>query len=163
MREGKRKILLYMTGIIIAVSTVGCTEIAPSSPEDGYNTYYPMSVVEYTIFMSKQITVAENILFTRISMTDVVQDNTYSVSSEVTNTEEAISKLKAIRDETSMTMPAKTYETDHQNTLSLMNEAVSALEIYLSTLENGEDLNSCSEVIKASYLALSGEANIYYE
>lgn len=160
----KKKIACLIIGSFMTIASItGCAKIESSSPEDGYNTAYAMSAVEYTIFMSKQITVAENVLFTRFSMIDSVQDGTYETSKEIQSTEESISKIESIKDEITMTMPATNYESDRQNTLDLMEDARLALEDYLAALQGNGNLDTCKELLKSCYLALSGEANIYYE
>ena len=53
--------------LAVAVTFSGCTKIQSSSPEDGYNTDVAMSAVEYSIFLSKQISVLENVLTTRMA------------------------------------------------------------------------------------------------
>mgnify|MGYP000071478399 CR=1 FL=1 len=63
----KLSILICLAGTF-ALS--GCTKIQSSSPEDGYNTEFAMSATEYSIFLSKQIVITENVLMTRMSMAD---------------------------------------------------------------------------------------------
>ena len=74
--------------LAVAVTFSGCTKIQSSSPEDGYNTDVAMSAVEYSIFLSKQISVLENVLTTRMAMADSVANGTYEVSKEIQSTEE---------------------------------------------------------------------------
>ena len=74
---------LFIGAILMASSFTGCEKIQSSSPEDGYNTDVAMSAVEYSIFLSKQISVLENVLTTRMAMADSVANGTYECSKEI--------------------------------------------------------------------------------
>ena len=100
----KLSILICLAGTL-ALS--GCTKIQSSSPEDGYNTEFAMSATEYSIFLSKQIVIAENVLMTRMSMADKLAEGNYDISSEIENTEQSISKIQDVKDEIFVTLPAE--------------------------------------------------------
>lgn len=155
-----------LAGIIIAAcSCSGCEKIKSSSPEDGYNTDVAMSAVEYSIFLSKQISVIENVLMTRMAMADSVADGTYECSKEAQSTMEAISKVTAAKDELTVTMPAQSLDTDRQNILDLTEDALNALNTYLDNLNNNdmEGIKSSALEMKNCMVSLSGEANAYYQ
>ena len=151
--------------LAVAVTFSGCTKIQSSSPEDGYNTDVAMSAVEYSIFLSKQISVLENVLTTRMAMADSIANGTYEVFKEIQSTEEAISKVSAAKDELTVTMPAASMDTDRQNILDLTEDSLNALNTYLSNLNNSdtEGIKSSSLEMKNCMIALSGEANTYYQ
>lgn len=157
--------IISMLCISLAIFLSGCGKIESGSIENGYATEFAMSAVEYSIFINKQISSAENILFTRMSMADNVMDGVYEISKEIENIDEAISKMDAILEETTITMPATNYETDRQSILNLMEDAKLALEDYKEVLESGSysRLEAYANQLKACYVALSGEANVYYE
>ena len=163
MRFSLGKITIPLAGIIIGCS--GCAKIQSASPEDGYNTDYAMSAVEYTIFLNKQISVASNILFTRMSMAGSVADSDYEAEKEIQSTQEAISKMEAVKDEVTVTMPAASLETDRQNILDLLEDSLNALNTYQEHLQNGEldKLDNSAIELKNCFTALSGEANTYYQ
>lgn len=156
---------LFIGAILMASSFTGCEKIQSSSPEDGYNTDVAMSAVEYSIFLSKQISVLENVLTTRMAMADSVANGTYECSKEIQSTEEAISKVSATKDELTVTMPAQSMDTDRQNILDIAEDSLNALNTYLDNLNNNdiEAIKSSSVEMKNCMIALSGEANAYYQ
>lgn len=157
-----KKLAIGFLAAFTAAALPGCAGIEPASPEDGYATSYAMSAVEYTIYLDKQITAVENLLLTRYSCANEVSAGAYSASTELDNTAEDIDKVQTIIDEVTTTMPASGYETDRQNTLDLLEDAKAALEAYQGELSSGS-AGSSAEDLKACYLALSGESNIYYQ
>ena len=70
-----------------------------------------------------------------------------------------------IRDEIIVTMPAKEYESDRESTLNLVEDALTALEAYQDALESADEtmITDAASDMEMSYIALSGEANNYYE
>lgn len=156
----KLSILICLAGTL-ALS--GCTKIQSSSPEDGYNTEFAMSATEYSIFLSKQIVIAENVLMTRMSMADKLAEGNYDISSEIENTEQSISKIQDVKDEIFVTLPAENMSSDREAILSILEDSLSALEDYENKLVAGEtaSLKTSAAEIKNCYIALSGEANIY--
>ena len=160
-----RRKMLTIYGILLATALSGCEEIQSSDLEDGYNTEVSMSAVEYTIFISKQVSVLTNVLTTRMSMADAIVNDGYDVSTEIESTDEAISKVTATKDEIEVTMPAKSQETDRENLLSLTEDALDALNTYMDNLKSNDKSaikNSISE-LKNCMIAISGEANVYYQ
>lgn len=163
--KGIHKIGIFAGVVMIACSCTGCVKIESSSPEDGYNTDVAMSAVEYSIFLSKQISVLENVLMTRMSMAEMGVGSTYDNSVEIKNTEEAISKVTAINNELFVTLPAEGLDTDRQNILNLSEQALDILIDYRDNLKNNdsEALKISATEMKNCMLALSGEANVYYQ
>lgn len=160
-----RKIGSFLGIMLISIFCSGCEKIQSSSPEDGYNTDVSMSAVEYSIFLSKQISVIENVLMTRMAMAESVANGTYSSSMEIKNTEEAISKVAATKDELYVTMPAQSFDTDRQTILELTEDALDVLIEYQDNLKNNNTsaIKSSGVEMKNCMLALSGEANTYYQ
>lgn len=153
-------------GMVVCLSTAflsGCEEMKLANPDDGYSTEYPMSAIEYTIFLNKEVAVVTNVLFTRASMADRVSKGMYKASKELENAQESLSKMEDIVDELTVTMPAKYYDTDGETTLSLVTDARNILRNYVNDLENNNDVESYVEQFKSCYIALGGEANVYYE
>ena len=143
----------------------GCMTIGPAKSTKNYSTMTAMSAVEYTTFISKEIATVNNQLVTRLSMATSVLDGTYDPVKEKQNAEESLEKVSAVIDEVTVTMPAKTYGTDRQNTLDLMNDAKVALEEYILALDQNDVLmiSTCVSDFKATCIALSGEANADYQ
>lgn len=160
-----RKIGVFCGIISISILGSGCEKIQSSLPEDGYNTDVAMSAVEYSIFLSKQISVIENILMTRMTMADSVANGSYNSSLEIANTEEAISKISAVKDELYVTMPAQSFDTDRQTILDLVEDALDILIEYQNNLKNSSmtAIKNSGVKMKNCMLALSGEANAYYQ
>ena len=153
--------------ILVCISLLsfsGC-KIQSADPQEGFYSEYAMSAVEYSIFLSKQISVVENVLSTRMLMANSVRTGEYSVPSEMSNTEEAISKAVAVRDELSVTRPAIGMETDQDNILELVKDSIEALQNYYDALDkkNKDRIIDAATEMKNCFLALSGEANTYYQ
>ncbi|WP_368189048.1 hypothetical protein [Blautia sp. 1033sp1_1033st1_G9_1033SCRN_220408] len=162
--------IIYRTGfiigtILIAYSVTGCEKITSSSPEDGYNTDVAMSAVEYSIFLTKQISVIENVLTTRMAMAESIAAGTDECSKEIQRTEDAISKVSAAKDEIAVTMPAQSMDTDRQNILDITEDALNVLNTYLDNLKNSDATaaKESSIEMKNCIIALTGEANAYYQ
>lgn len=157
------KLVMLLTCISI-VCISGC-KIQSADPQNGYYSDYAMSAVEYSIFISKQVSVVENVLSTRMSMASSVGSGDYSVPAEMDNTQEAISKVIAVRDELSVTRPAVGMETDMKNILSLVNDSIDVLQDYHDALNNKDkdEIKKTVTELKNCFIALSGEANTYYQ
>lgn len=161
----RKELIITMAAIALCLPCSGCEKIHSASPEDGYNTDYAMSAVEYSIFLSKEISVIENALSTRMSMAQSVADGGYEASKEIQSTEEAIDKVSDAKDEITVTMPATTMEGDRQNLLDLTQDALNALETYKENLASGDkdSLEASAVELKGCFVAISGEANTYYQ
>lgn len=158
----KKLIIIIMCCLALPLS--GCEKIQYRSDSDEYDTQYAMSAVEYNIFLNEEIGVVENELMTRVIISREIPDD-YERSKEIQNTEESILKVKEIEERVTKTMPATNYESDRQNTIDLIEDARLALEGYREKLENGSasEIKACTEEMKNCYLALGGEANVYYQ
>ena len=162
----RKKILI---GIIICcfIGVSGCEPIKPTTTlEEGtYTTDTAMTAEEYSIYLSKEIAVAENVLSTRIIMAERVAAGKLEANKELDDAEESLSKVEAVVKELQITMPAQTYESDRTNTLTLLDEAKTALENYIEHLKNNDSdaISTDATDLKNSYLALAGNANAEYE
>lgn len=154
-----------LAAAMLLFSCGGCGKIESASVKDGYATDYAMSATEYTIFLGKQLTAAENVVFTRFLMAQDVIDGKYETEKELENAEEGLSKISSILDEVTVTMPATGYETDRQNTIDRLADAKAVLEDYVEALEENDKPGMKSEAssMKEICLTLSGEANVYYQ
>lgn len=163
MRKGPWRISAAMAVLILTVNVSGCSKIGPFQ-EDGYKTEFPMSAVEYSVFLNQETAVLTNILLTRMSIGTSVTEEGYEASKEIASTEESIRKAKEVQDELTSTMPATTYSTDRQNILDLTGDIVDTLEDYKSALEE-EDYDKIKSLVvtmKNCYVSLTGEANVNY-
>lgn len=158
----KKYVIICALGMVITMT--GCTEIKNADPKDGYATEFPMSAVEYNIFLNKEIGVIENILITRITAAQNLSMGG-AVNLEISNVKEGIDKLTDIRDELTVTVPAVDQESDHETILQNTDEALAAMEAYLDALEdsNISNLDTVTDRMMNIYLSLSGEANSYYK
>lgn len=155
-------ILLTAIGLVPLLN--GCTRIQRTVPnETEYNTIFSMSGLEYETFISKEIGVVENLLVTRIIAARSIDNGTGATDNELANVKEDITKLDDIIEDVTYTKPALGYETDTENTLSLMKEARAAIESYQEALENKGDVKTPLQDMQNCYIALGGEANVYYE
>lgn len=148
---------LYLTGCGV--------KFTRADVEKGYSTMYAMSAAEYTIFMSKNVSVASNLLVTRISMADKVADGDYPASSEIQNTEECLSKMQSVIDDVTVTMPAQGYESDRENLLDLLNEAYGYIADYETAIEEKDKskIKDLRDKMSASFAAIGGTANVAYQ
>ena len=161
----KKIVCISLIAASVLLAQTGCGKMELANPEDGYSTNYALSAIEYNIFLNKQIGVAENVLATRLSMANSVAGGTYEPEKEIVSAEEAISKIEDIKDEITVTMPATNYENDRQNALDLIEDSLLVLNDYLDALNSNdqERIETCAVQMKDCYIALSGEANAYYE
>lgn len=159
----RRTVWVFLIAMAV-VTASGCERIKPKEPGDGWSTETSMSAVEYSMFLSGEISTVDNVLMTRISMAKSVMDEAYETDKEIQNTEESISKVASVVDEITMTMPAVDYESDRQNVLDLTEDARLALVKYKEQLEAGniKDLDSNIEELKGCMIALGGAVNQVY-
>lgn len=160
----RKKYIIYLCTLGMAITMTGCTEIKNADPENGYATEYPMSAIEYNIFLNKEIGVIENVLITRITAAQNLSMGG-AIDLEIRNTKEGIDKITDIKNELIVTVPAIDQESDHETVLQNAVEALSALEAYLEVLQNDNigNLDTIMNRMSNIYLSLSGEANSYYK
>lgn len=159
MGRGRNRAFLCACAFFAACVS-GCAKIKSASPKDGYSTDFAMSAIEYSLFLNKEITAAENILFTRYLCAKDLGTDAGAAEAELESAAEAASKVASIIDEVTVTMPATGYEDGRQNALDLMEDAKAALDGYIAGLEAGEPADA--DALQSCCLALSGEANVYY-
>lgn len=160
MGQGKARAFLCACALSAAFVS-GCGKMENASPEDGYSTDFAMSAIEYSLFLNKEITAAENILFTRYLCAKDLGTDAGATEAELESASEAASKIASIIDEVTVTMPATGYEGSRQDALDLMEDAKAALEGYIDGLKAGGPADA--DALQSCCLALSGEANVYYQ
>ena len=155
---------MFMVGVLSASLMLGgCEQMALSDPKNGFNTDYAMSALEYSLFTNKELTVVENELLTRISMAKEIKPGSYKRTEESENTLESIDKVQDILDELTVTRPAVNYESDRESTIRLVKNALDALNMYNEALLSGGDVSDSAASMQACFIAITGEANVYYE
>ena len=102
------KCSILCVGMICNILFTGCsTEIKPDSKEEGvYATQNPLSAVEYSIYMNKQITVFTNQLTTRMIMANNAQESTYE--NEADMADESVKIMEDALEEVVVTYPSDT-------------------------------------------------------
>lgn len=151
--------------LVMAASLVGCGKMTKPDRENGYATQYAMSAAEYTIFLSEETAVLENVLSTRMATAKNVIDGTYDPAKEIENVEEATSKIVSLQTAVLTTMPAQGYESDREALLGHVEDAKQILERYGEALASRDvtTVASLAEEMKSTYVAASGDANVFYE
>lgn len=157
----KRVIPIFFLSISL-LSTTGCTEIQPDEPGTGeYSTQTALSYPEYSMYMTKQITVYASQLTTRMGA--VKNSDTADREQELMLAEESLEIMQDVLDEVTVTRPATTADDDREATISAMETAVSHMEDYISALENQEATDAYADTFLNDFNALTGLANLYYQ
>ena len=154
---------------VIAVCVISClcvsgcsTEIKPDSKDAGtYSTQTPMSSLEYSLYMNKQITVFTNQLSSRM----VIAKNwsTTAYENERDMAEESLEIMRDTLDEVIVTMPATNAEDDRETTIEAMQTAVDHMQQYMDAIDANKDVTAFADVFNNDFNALTGLANLYYE
>lgn len=91
MKKGNKCLIALM--FVSLLTLTGCDPIVPDSPEDGqYATQTPMSAVEYSIYVNKQVTVYTQQLTTRMTMARNAENAGYE--NELSQTKNSIEIMK---------------------------------------------------------------------
>lgn len=160
MRPGKRSLLAIM--IITLFTVTGCEAIEPVKPDDGkYSTQTPMSAVEYSIYINKQIVVYTNQLTTRMTMARNAQSVTYE--NEISQTKQSIEIMQDVLDEVTVTLPSDGRAGDREELIKAMQTAIDHMEDYLTAVEDNQDVSGFIGNFQNDFNALTGLANLYYE
>lgn len=157
------KCSILCVGMICNILFTGCsTEIKPDSKEEGvYATQNPLSAVEYSIYMNKQITVFTNQLTTRMIMANNAQESTYE--NEADMADESVIIMEDALEEVVVTYPSDTSEDDREAAIMAMQTAVDHMVSYAEDVRNGEDTTKYINVFQNDFNALTGLANLYYQ
>lgn len=151
---------LLVTAVILAsVLLTGCSaRIEKPRLSNGYSTLYAPSAVEYSITLTKEISAICNVLTTRAAVAEEISRGEYSLSSEITNTETALTTLNDIQNTLITTMPAQDYEDDRQNLIDMLADTIEHVKEYKSALEDGdaEKAGGYAETLMGDYSAISG-------
>lgn len=159
------KRIMACMAVIMALSVTGCTKFHTADVKDGYSTDFSRSPAEYSIYMSDKVATATNILYTRLTMASNVLRGSYPWETEISNTEEAVTKMQELIDTLTTTMPPQEYESDRQTLLDQFGQAKTYLEGYKGHLENKDENSISSDIslMEAAALAFGGEANATYK
>lgn len=158
-----RKIKVLLICVTACIAITGCdTKIQPDSKSAGtYSTQTPMTALEYSIYMNKQITVYANQLSSRMSMVKNSTDNPYEHETDLA--EESLKIMTDTLEEVTVTKPAETAEDDRETTIEAMQTAVDHMQQYVDALNNQEDVSAFADVFQNDFNALTGLANLYYQ
>lgn len=154
-------------GCILALTLcacmTGCSSIEPPDPSTGkYSTQYPQSVLEYSIYMNKQITVFTNQISTRLNQAAHSKDGIYENEADLAT--ESVEIMQDAYDEVIATQPPKNYEDDRLATLEAMQTAIDHMQEYADAAANGEtDFSDYTHSFESDFNALTGMASLYYE
>ncbi len=161
----QKAVVSFLALLLAAVPAAGCARATVADPEDGYATDYAMGALEYSLLVTKELSVAENELSTRMIMAKSILDGSYETGKEISNTEESIKKVQEAQNVLLTTMPATTYESDRQNALDLLEDALLAMSGYETALKLGDSasVEAYAAEMRACFVAISGEANAEYE
>ena len=140
----------------------GCSSftIEPDSASDGtYSTQTSMSSLEYSIYMSKQITLFTNQLTATISI--IQTDYDYENALDLAN--ENLDSMEDAYEEVTVTMPATTAEDDREMVMEAMETAIGHMEQYIEALENGEAVDGFKSAFQQDFNALTSLSTLYYQ
>ena len=158
-----KKSKIIAAGMIAIIGITGCsTQIQPDSKSAGtYSTQTPMSSLEYSIYMNKQITVFTNQLSSRMIMAKNAENSSYENEKDLA--EESLKVLQDTLDEVTVTKPAKTAEDDRETAIEAMQTAVDHMKQYVDALDDEKDVKAFADTFQNDFNALSGLANLYYQ
>jgi hypothetical protein len=128
---------------------------------DGNNTPQPLTALEYSLAVNKEIALALNLAESHMADGLKVVKGEYPLADELANTDntllmidEAIASIEALT-------PPNPNQTDTENTLRKMSAMRDSLETYRKYLEN-EDMDGLAaviEVLEGDFIALKSSFN----
>lgn len=159
----KLKYSILCASMLCSTLFIGCsTEIKPDSKDEGvYATQNPLSAVEYSIYMNKQITVFTNQLTTRMIMANNARESTYE--NEAVMADESVKIMEDTLEEVIVTYPSDTSEDDRETTITAMQTAVDHMTAYAEDVRSGKDTTKYIDAFQNDFNALTGLANLYYQ
>lgn len=147
--------------IIFELSGCGAS-IKPDTLASGeYSTQTPMTALEYSLYMNKQVTVFINQLTTRMTIIRNMDDAQYSGEMEMAN--HAVTILEAAATQVSVTKPPVGYEQDRLTSMTAMRTAIDHMKQYVDALRNEDDLKGFVDVFQNDVTELTSLANLYYQ
>lgn len=148
---------------MLSLQLCGCeSDIKPDKAEDGkYATQEPLTALEYSLYLNKQITVFTNQLTTRMTM---IQNRTDSnIDNELHLAEQSLNTCRDVLDEVKVTNPSKTSEDDREAVILAMTATVDHMEQYTEDLKTGKDVSGFADDFQNDFNELTGLANLYYQ
>ena len=166
--KNKRILIFFFLGML-AVST-GCGTENHRITIDGkkaletngtYTTQTRLSALEYSIFMSKQITVFTNQLSTFITMAK--NSANYSYDADLVLVENARDIMQDAYDEVLVTFPSQGSDQDRETALTCMETAILHTDEYIQRIRNNESTTDFPQYFENDFLALTSLASLYYQ
>jgi hypothetical protein len=156
--------IVIIIAIIIAVFAAA-TIITSPVKTNKYQTEFPLTALEYTLSVNKEITLVLNLLETHMSNGRNVINGEYPVTDERDNVRHDIVMVKDAVNSVNVTYPAKQYADDREDILRRMVNAQSSLEAYEKCLTEGDmdGLGRIIDVMKSDFTALKGLFNNHWE
>ena len=155
----KRAICLL---ILCSFFLFGCTDgqIKPADASKGkYATLNANSAMEYSMYMNKQLTTCANILESRIIAVEGLESSTNS--SELTAAEEGLTTIQECMDQIKVTVPSKTYESQRETALSLLDTTIQHYEKYLEALRKNQDVSSYKSFFRNDFNELTSLCTLF--
>lgn len=158
-----KPIRIVLFSALFLCSVTGCaTNIQPDSAQDGtYSTQTPMTSLEYSIYMNKQITVFANQISTRLLMANNSTDRSYENEADLSD--ESVKILEDVLDEVTVTKPAATSDDDREKTIQAMQTALEHMQAYAKAVRDEKDVTKFKDDFQNDFNALTGLANLYYQ
>ncbi len=159
----RKRIQMIAVCVVSCLGITGCsTEIKPDSKDAGtYSTQTPMSSLEYSLYMSKQITVFTNQLSSRMVIAKNWSTSTYENERDMA--QESLEVMQDSLDEVIVTMPSTNAEDDRETTIEAMQTAVDHVQQYIDAIDSSKDVTAFADIFSNDFNALTGLANLYYE
>lgn len=155
----KKTLLLCI--VIMTLMLGACTPIVSDDASQGdYATQNKVSVLEYSMFMNKQITVFTTQLTSHMSL---IANEGCCYENIIPVTEETIRVLKADLDEVIVTYPPVSYEDARETTITVMQTAIEHMESYLQTMKDSKPVSEYVDIFQTDFHALTAQANLYYQ
>ena len=126
-----------------------------------YTTQTRLSALEYSVFMSKQISVFTNQLSTFITMAQ--NSKNYSYDADLVLAENARDVMQDAYDEVLVTFPSQGSDRDRETALTCMETAILHTDEYIEKIKKDENVEDFSQYFQNDFLALTSLASLYYQ
>lgn len=151
-----RKKILFVLAVLAIVGCMGaCSshDAIQSKQSDGYITDSRMNELDYKMFINEKLVNTQELIHTRMTVIQNIDNGEYPIKDEITNTDQAIKIIQDYINDISVTRPPQLREEKQTQIMQNLANAKATLETYLKALQSGdlEKAKNSATVMKSDY------------
>lgn len=159
-----KRILIFVL-VIVALLVTGCSQETQQPNESTYYLEHGLDAAQYCSFTNKQITAVINQLSSQMLL--AIKADNMSVSDLAKGAEESLAAITAAREQVEAMHPPANYQSNHENTLRMMQNAEADVQKMIDILNvvpvDYAELSALASKMQVDFIALTSEFNVYYK